>query len=900
MLRTGLAVTACTVGGGSTAAQAAGICGAGTFAATATEASCTFATPGTAVFTVPAAVSELAVTVIGGRGGTSGITCRRLGGAGARIRATLPTSPGTVYDLTVASNGTNLVACPGGGTGFGGGGAGGDSLFAWDGAGGGGASRLAKGGTDLLVAGGGGGAGGAGTSQFDVSEEFSGGAAGEAGTGCIEFTPCGGPGQPGTLSAGGAVGTGGTGAPDAGDTAGGSAGSLGQGGQGMSFTGFPGSQASKPAAGGGGGGGVYGGGGGGATKDGFGGGGGGGSSASLLNGATIDTDPTGAPGITFTWPVSTPTLTLTIRDATTGAAWTDPAYFDTAAPFPRALLGGLTSSPATGEAVYESFPNGTCSGTPLDDDGVSVGAGSSIPDGGALGGLDAGTYSFRARYFGDQRYGSATACTAFTLSKRPQTITVQSSPPVPARYGDTYQPSVVGGPAQSPVAWSIAPESQTTCALAGLTVRFLKAGTCNLQFDQGGTNNYEAAPRVTQSITVLRRALRIDAADLVSTYGEAPGAPTWRLRVADLVAGDTPSNLGESGAPACARTPHPSEVGTYAGVVRCTPGTLQSDRYEFVEGDPASLEIRRAPQALRITAAPTTGSYGDTPAITAEGGGSGQPIVLTVAPASAAICQVRGAGLELTGVGTCEFSAAQAGSANYEPAPAQTRQLVVEPAVVQVDAVPISAAAGAPLTPTFSLRGLRRGERPADAGVTGTAACAVGPHGAAGIFVGVIRCTPGSLAAPNYRFVEGTPADLALSANAAPLTELAAVGLPQVSRGGEGAVTLSTRCTAQSGACQVTATLTTAVRRRGGKVVGVSRTTGNDPRRALVAIGSRTVTVSAGRPANVTVRLNRTGRRLLARFRSVPSTLELTLGQGASAVRISSWQLTLRAPSRRR
>ncbi len=47
-----------------------------------------------------AAVSELAVTVIGGWGGTSGIPAGRLGGAGARIRATLPTSAGTVYDST--------------------------------------------------------------------------------------------------------------------------------------------------------------------------------------------------------------------------------------------------------------------------------------------------------------------------------------------------------------------------------------------------------------------------------------------------------------------------------------------------------------------------------------------------------------------------------------------------------------------------------------------------------------------------------------------------------------------------------------------------------------------------------------------------------------------------------
>ncbi|MEU2390839.1 Ig-like domain repeat protein [Streptomyces sp. NPDC007369] len=148
-------------------------CGAGG-AFTASPPSCTYSTPGTDTFTVPAGVSAVSVDLYGAEGGSAAgfVTPNppntgAPGGLGGRTRATLPVTAGQDLRVTVAAAGIpgssrrGEYARPGGfGHGAGGGGAHGG------GGSGGGASDL-RGGTSgkadrLLVAGGGGGAGNGG------------------------------------------------------------------------------------------------------------------------------------------------------------------------------------------------------------------------------------------------------------------------------------------------------------------------------------------------------------------------------------------------------------------------------------------------------------------------------------------------------------------------------------------------------------------------------------------------------------------------------------------------------------------------------------------------------------------------------------------------------------------
>jgi hypothetical protein len=263
-------------------------------------ASQTFATPGEHGFVVPAGVTSVQVTLVGGAGGAG--SGGALGGTAATATATLTVGPGETLYGEVAGNGQAVLGFENGG-GYNGGGSGGEHSFGGAGGGGGGgasdvrtcpASALASAcqgrislASRLIVAAGGGGGGGSG-----LPSSTAGGNGG----------PSDQPGSPGHSDGHGDVG--GSGGQRAILSAGGEAGApsaecnpktgercptggqLGAGG--------PGGGGAWAGGGGGGGGGVYGGGGagGGATNgtetvNGGGGGGGGGSSGV----------PAGAPGV---------------------------------------------------------------------------------------------------------------------------------------------------------------------------------------------------------------------------------------------------------------------------------------------------------------------------------------------------------------------------------------------------------------------------------------------------------------------------------------------------------------------------------------------------------------------------------------------------------------------------
>lgn len=285
----------------------------------------------TATYTVPAGTRFVEVVAIGGagRGGwtfndnnTGGP-----GGAGAKVTAHLPVTPGQQLKVAVAHNGDHedpRAGFPnGGGTLFPSGKGGGSSVVTTadgDPCLGASAQRSAI----LVLAGGGGGGGGAGTFG-------SGGAGGNAGANADRS------GQAGsrayglsTDTANGHGGAGGTVAAAGGGGGGGCALPLWCGNAGRAGTGFTGGEG-RPfiydddggeGAGGAGGGGYYGGGGGGAGNSLGGGGGGAGSSyITPTNYSTsISQDTTLKPSVTIT-PLSAPTTTATLSGTTSGNNW---------------------------------------------------------------------------------------------------------------------------------------------------------------------------------------------------------------------------------------------------------------------------------------------------------------------------------------------------------------------------------------------------------------------------------------------------------------------------------------------------------------------------------------------------------------------------------------------------
>jgi hypothetical protein len=492
--------------------------------------SLTYATTGTGqLFTVPAGVTSLSVTLEGGAGGAN-YDGDVAGGDGAKVTANLAVSPGATLGVDVAGAGQGGSSHGAGNAGgINGGGAG-----VYSGSGGG-ATDLTSGGTEMLVAGGGGGAGaneGVSSNCLSSPPFLSGGVGGNADTAGSPgqggnsggFTlNGGGGGQPGTSSTAGTGGSGGTYSgtnpcpPPTTATVGesGAGGSGGTGGSG------------DEDSGGGGGGGYRGGGAGAGGADdsgpegeataGYGGGAGGasfGGGAGVSDYGVIDAGNSGQINggngeVLLSWgdPLSAGTPSWTVPAGQTLGVGSDAGLLATAnvtAPAGDSLTASGPSGGATGQGGHVS----------VDSDGSFV----YEPPSGFTGNDTFGYTVTDAS--GDYVTGTAT----INVQALPQAITITSAAPDPGvEGGGSYTPTATGGGSGNPVAFGIDPASTTgACSISDGTVSFTGTGTCVLDANQGAGGVYAAAPQVTQTITVDQGpAFVLDSPPLTATAGQA-------------------------------------------------------------------------------------------------------------------------------------------------------------------------------------------------------------------------------------------------------------------------------------------------------------------------------------------------------------------------------------------
>ncbi len=262
-------------------------------ASPAAAGSKTYDVPGIYTYTVPATVTSLTVTAVGGNGGSgiafpSGMMTAVPGGKGRVVTSILAVTPGEVLQINVGGAGNT-----GSGFGLGGGGFNGGGRAFNAGGGGGGASDVRRtpfAAADRVVVAGGGGGG--------ASGDALGGAGGDAGSN--GFNSLGStPGNGGIAGAGGAGGTGGA-SPNA-CCSGGSDGGATNGGDGGG--------GNLSGAGGGGG---YGGGGGGSGGVSGSGGGGGGGGGSLGTPTGFNASTSGAGSVVLTHSATTMEVIKTV------------------------------------------------------------------------------------------------------------------------------------------------------------------------------------------------------------------------------------------------------------------------------------------------------------------------------------------------------------------------------------------------------------------------------------------------------------------------------------------------------------------------------------------------------------------------------------------------------------
>lgn len=109
------------------------------------------------------------------------------------------------------------------------------------------------------------------------------------------------------------------------------------------------------------------------------------------------------------------------------------------------------------------------------------------------------------------------------------------------------------------------------------------------------------------------------------------------------------------------------------------------------------FKVVQATQTIRFTSTPAHEVYGGKDyTVTATGGASGNPVVFSIAPASASVCKITASAVRFVGVGVCTIDANQTGNSDYAKAGQAQQSFAVGKAAVTVE------AAATPSTTTSS------------------------------------------------------------------------------------------------------------------------------------------------------------------------------------------------------
>lgn len=312
----------------------------------------------------------------------------------------------------------------------------------------------------------------------------------------------------------------------------------------------------------------------------------------------------------------------------------------------------------------------------------------------------AGTCTILANQAGDDIYPAATQVSqSFNVTAGSNVISFSK----PANAVFKENPPVLSGTASSNLPVTYASSTPGVCMVTGAgVISFVSPGICTIQADQAGNSNYAVATQVRQSFAIAK------AAQVVAITSPAPVNAT--------VTG-APSNVTATGG--ASTSPVILSIDTSSGTGVCSisgstvsfakAGTCIVDanqagdtNYNAAPQVQQSFAVAKAAQVVAITStAPVDATFAGTPYnVTATGGASTRPVVLSIDAASGAgVCSISGSTVSFTGAGICIVDANQAADANYNAAP-QVQQSFAVAKAAQVVAITSPAPLNATVTGT--------------------------------------------------------------------------------------------------------------------------------------------------------------------------------------------------------
>jgi RHS repeat-associated protein len=271
-----------------------------------------------------------------------------------------------------------------------------------------------------------------------------------------------------------------------------------------------------------------------------------------------------------------------------------------------------------------------------------------------------------------------------------------STPSSPVTYAaapnNTLTLSATGGGSGNPVTFaSTTPSVCTTGGTNGATVTILSAGNCAVTVDQAGTTTgnptYNAAPQVTQSITVNKAAQAITGFNPASplSYQSSPNN-TFTL-TATGGGSSSPVIFASTSPVVCTTGGTNGATVTILAIGTCTLTANQASDTNYTAASEvlASVTINKATQTITGFTPATPITYtatapGNTITLTANAS-SGLPV--TFASTSPSICTTsgaNGASLTIVAAGTCSLTADQAGDATTQAAAQVTASIIINKA----------------------------------------------------------------------------------------------------------------------------------------------------------------------------------------------------------------------------
>jgi hypothetical protein len=279
-----------------------------------------------------------------------------------------------------------------------------------------------------------------------------------------------------------------------------------------------------------------------------------------------------------------------------------------------------------------------------------------------------------ANQLGDATYSAAPPVSQnLTVNKADQTISNLASS-LTKTFGDPdFAP---GATASSSLPVSYASSNTSVATIVGGNIHIVGAGPATVTASQGGDSNYNAAPNVTQTLTVNKANQTITFVALpVKTFGNADFAP-----------GATAS----SGLPVSYTSSNTSVATIVSNQVHIV-GAGSTDIIASQAGNANYTAAPNVTQTLTVNPANQNITFGVVPAKTfgnadfALGATARSGLPVSYTSSNTFVATIMSNQVHIVGAGSTTITASQAGNANYNAAPDELQTLMVNKAATTTE-----------------------------------------------------------------------------------------------------------------------------------------------------------------------------------------------------------------------